>query len=61
MSVRPAEFPPPVSPRDFVAEPTDPADERIEVGILIVGAGPAPTIRTPTSIRSSGGSVGPAT
>ena len=26
---------------EFVAEPTDPADERIEVGILIVGAGPA--------------------
>jgi electron-transferring-flavoprotein dehydrogenase len=41
VSVRPAEFPPPVSRRDFVAEPTDPADERIEVGILIVGAGPA--------------------
>jgi electron-transferring-flavoprotein dehydrogenase len=41
MSVRPAEFPPPVSAREFVSEPTDPADERIEVGILIVGAGPA--------------------
>jgi electron-transferring-flavoprotein dehydrogenase len=42
MSAKPAEFPPPVTPeRDFVAEPTDPADERIEVGVLIVGAGPA--------------------
>jgi electron-transferring-flavoprotein dehydrogenase len=41
VSVRPADFPPPVSARDFVAEPSDPADERIEVGILIVGAGPA--------------------
>jgi electron-transferring-flavoprotein dehydrogenase len=41
MNFRPAEFPPPFSPREFVAEPTDPADERIEVGILIVGAGPA--------------------
>jgi electron-transferring-flavoprotein dehydrogenase len=41
VSVRPADFPPPVSPRDFLAEPTDPADERIEVGILVVGAGPA--------------------
>jgi electron-transferring-flavoprotein dehydrogenase len=42
VSVRPAEFPPPVSPeQEFVAEPTDPADERIEVGIVIVGAGPA--------------------
>jgi electron-transferring-flavoprotein dehydrogenase len=40
-SVKPADFPPPVSARDFIAEPTDPADERIEVGILIVGAGPA--------------------
>ena len=25
----------------YVGEPTDPVDERIEVGILIVGAGPA--------------------
>jgi electron-transferring-flavoprotein dehydrogenase len=41
VSVRPADFPPPASAREFVAEPTDPADERIEVGILIVGAGPA--------------------
>jgi electron-transferring-flavoprotein dehydrogenase len=42
MSVKPAEFPPPVTPeRDFVTEPTDPADERIEVGVLVVGAGPA--------------------
>jgi electron-transferring-flavoprotein dehydrogenase len=41
MSVRPAEFPPPVSSREFIAEPTDPADERIEVGVLVVGAGPA--------------------
>jgi electron-transferring-flavoprotein dehydrogenase len=41
VNFRPAEFPPPFSPREFVAEPTDPADERIEVGILIVGAGPA--------------------
>ena len=38
---RPSNFPPPFSPRDYVAEPTDPADERIEVGVLIVGAGPA--------------------
>ena len=41
MTVRPADFPPPFTPREFVAEPTDPPDERIEVGILIVGAGPA--------------------
>src|SRR6478672_8202511 len=38
---RPSNFPPPFSTRDYVAEPTDPADERIEVGVLIVGAGPA--------------------
>ncbi|HEY8408805.1 MAG TPA: electron-transfer flavoprotein:ubiquinone oxidoreductase [Gaiellaceae bacterium] len=38
---RASDYPPPFSPREFVAEPTDPADERIEVGVLIVGAGPA--------------------
>jgi electron-transferring-flavoprotein dehydrogenase len=39
---RPADHPPAVSPaREFIAEPTDSADDRIEVGILIVGAGPA--------------------
>jgi electron-transferring-flavoprotein dehydrogenase len=38
---RPSNFPPPFSVADYVAEPTDPADERIEVGVLIVGAGPA--------------------
>jgi electron-transferring-flavoprotein dehydrogenase len=38
---RPADFPPPFDPAEFVAEPTDPPDERIEVGALIVGAGPA--------------------
>jgi electron-transferring-flavoprotein dehydrogenase len=37
----PAEYPPPFSWREAVSEPTDPADERIEVGVLIVGAGPA--------------------
>ena len=38
---RPADFPPPFRVADYVAAPTDPADERIDVGILIVGAGPA--------------------
>jgi electron-transferring-flavoprotein dehydrogenase len=38
---RPSNFPPPFSPDELVAEPTDPPDERIEVGVLIVGAGPA--------------------
>ena len=38
---RPSNFPPPFAANDYVAEPTDPADERIEVGVLVVGAGPA--------------------
>jgi electron-transferring-flavoprotein dehydrogenase len=38
---RPSNFPPPFAPGDYVAEPTDPEDERIEVGVLVVGAGPA--------------------
>jgi electron-transferring-flavoprotein dehydrogenase len=41
MTVRASDYPPPFAASEFVAEPTDPADERIEVGILIVGAGPA--------------------
>ena len=41
VAVRASDYPPPFDAREFVAEPTDPADERIEVGILIVGAGPA--------------------
>ena len=38
---RPADFPPPFDPAEYVAAPTDPPDERIDVGVLIVGAGPA--------------------
>jgi electron-transferring-flavoprotein dehydrogenase len=41
VSVRPSDVPPPWSPSEAVAAPTDPVDERIEVGFLIVGAGPA--------------------
>jgi electron-transferring-flavoprotein dehydrogenase len=42
MPVAPARYPPPVEPaKEFVAEPTDPIDERIEVGVAIVGGGPA--------------------
>ncbi len=40
MTVRPADFPPSFSASEFVAEPSDPPDERVEVGVLIVGAGP---------------------
>jgi electron-transferring-flavoprotein dehydrogenase len=38
---RPADFPPRFDPRAFVAPPESPPEERIEVGVLIVGAGPA--------------------
>jgi electron-transferring-flavoprotein dehydrogenase len=38
---RPADYPPPYSPRETIAEPTDPPEQRIEVGVLVVGAGPA--------------------
>jgi electron-transferring-flavoprotein dehydrogenase len=41
MTVRPADFPPPFDYREFLAEPSEPPEERIEVGVLIVGAGPA--------------------
>ncbi|HZQ80822.1 MAG TPA: electron-transfer flavoprotein:ubiquinone oxidoreductase [Gaiellaceae bacterium] len=41
MSVRPSDYPPPFAPSEAVAAPTDPVDERIEVGICIVGGGPA--------------------
>ena len=37
---RPSEFPPPFAPIDAIAVPTDAPEERIEVGILIVGGGP---------------------
>jgi electron-transferring-flavoprotein dehydrogenase len=40
-SVAPAEFRPPVEPREFVKTSLDPPDERIEVGVLIVGGGTA--------------------
>jgi electron-transferring-flavoprotein dehydrogenase len=38
---RPLDFPPPFDPREAVAEPSAPPDERIDVGVLIVGGGPA--------------------
>jgi len=40
-AVSPAEFPPPFDAADAIGPPTDPEDERIEVGIAIVGGGPA--------------------
>src|SRR5881397_2370652 len=41
MAVRPSDYPAPFDWREYVSVPTDPQDERIEVGVLIVGAGPA--------------------
>src|SRR3954464_15168879 len=42
MSTAPIEFPPPVdSANEFVQTPTDPEEERIQVGVVIVGGGPA--------------------
>jgi electron-transferring-flavoprotein dehydrogenase len=41
VGVRPSDYPPPFEASEAVSEPTDPPDERIEVGVLIVGAGPA--------------------
>jgi electron-transferring-flavoprotein dehydrogenase len=40
-AVAPSEFPPPFDATDVIGPPTDPEDERIEVGIAIVGGGPA--------------------
>ena len=37
--MRPADFPPPWRPEEAIAAPAD--DEPIEVGVLVVGAGPA--------------------
>jgi electron-transferring-flavoprotein dehydrogenase len=40
--VKPSDYPPPVDQvAEYVGAPTDPEDERIEVGIAIVGGGPA--------------------
>src|SRR5881398_1823668 len=42
MAVAPIEYPPPVDPsKEYVGPPSDPVDERIEVGVAIVGGGPA--------------------
>src|SRR5215218_9172193 len=42
MRVAPEEFPPPVEPaEEFVGPPTDAPEDRIEVGVAIVGGGPA--------------------
>jgi electron-transferring-flavoprotein dehydrogenase len=38
---RPCDYPPPVKVNEFVAAPAAAEDERIDVGVLFVGAGPA--------------------
>ena len=39
--VAPSEFPPPFDSAEVIGPPTDPEEERIEVGVAIVGGGPA--------------------
>jgi electron-transferring-flavoprotein dehydrogenase len=41
MSVAPSEFPPPFDGDVYIGPPTDAEDERLEVGVAIVGGGPA--------------------
>ena len=42
MPTAPVDYPPPVeSHEEFIGPPSDPEDERIEVGVAIVGGGPA--------------------
>src|ERR671936_2183981 len=42
MAVAPLDYLPDVKPpEEFITQPTDPEDERIEVGVVIVGGGPA--------------------
>ena len=38
---RPVDFEAPFDPKRFVVAPSDPVDDRIEVGVLVVGGGPA--------------------
>ncbi len=40
-AVAPIEYPPPFDSAEVIGPPTDPADDRIEVGVAIVGGGPA--------------------
>ena len=40
MSILPADYPPPFQPSDYIVPPAAAEDERIDVGVLIVGAGP---------------------
>jgi len=39
--IRAADYPPPFSSDEVITAPTDAPDERIDVGVLVVGGGPA--------------------
>ncbi|HET8653496.1 MAG TPA: 4Fe-4S dicluster domain-containing protein [Gaiellaceae bacterium] len=39
--MKPSDFRPPFDSGEYVSPPTDPREERIDVGVLVVGAGPA--------------------
>jgi electron-transferring-flavoprotein dehydrogenase len=41
MTSKPSDYPPPFHASEFITGPTDPLEARIEVGVLVVGAGPA--------------------
>jgi len=41
VTFKPSDYPPPFQAAEFITVPTDPLEERIEVGVLVVGAGPA--------------------
>ena len=41
MPIAPADYPPPFAVSEVVAAPEAPADEQLEVGVAIVGGGPA--------------------
>jgi electron-transferring-flavoprotein dehydrogenase len=41
MTARPADYRPAIGPAEFIGEPSAPADERIDVGVCVVGGGPA--------------------
>jgi electron-transferring-flavoprotein dehydrogenase len=39
-AARPLDYPPPFATGEAIGAPTDPVDERVEVGVLVVGGGP---------------------
>ena len=39
--ISPSQFPPPYTPNDYIATVTSPEEQRLKVGVLIVGGGPA--------------------